>query len=27
VRWLAHGLLAREGNVVTHTRGEPQLLR
>jgi len=27
VRWLVHGLLAREGNVVTHTRGEPQLLR
>ena len=27
VRWLVHGLLTREGNLVTHTRGEPQLLR
>ena len=27
VRWLVHGLLTRDGNVVTHTRGEPQLLR
>lgn len=27
VRWLVHGLLARKGNIVTHTRGEPQLLR
>ena len=27
VRWLVHGLLVRNGNVVTHLRGEPQLLR
>jgi phosphoribosylglycinamide formyltransferase-1 len=27
VRWLAHGLLSRDGDRVTHTRGEPQLLR
>jgi phosphoribosylglycinamide formyltransferase-1 len=27
VRWLVHDLLERDGNVVTHTRGEPQLLR
>jgi phosphoribosylglycinamide formyltransferase-1 len=27
VRWLVHDLLARDGDRVTHTRGEPQLLR
>ena len=27
VRWLVHGLLRTSGGVVTHTRGEPQLLR
>ena len=27
VRWLAHGLLSVKDGVVTHTRGEPQLLR
>ena len=27
VRWLVHGLLEREGGIVTHTRGEAQLLR
>ena len=27
VRWLVHGLLRVDGGVVTHTRGEPQLLR
>ncbi|MES1161919.1 MAG: phosphoribosylglycinamide formyltransferase, partial [Rhizobacter sp.] len=27
VRWLVHDLLVRHGNAVTHTRGEPQLLR
>jgi phosphoribosylglycinamide formyltransferase-1 len=27
VRWLVHGLLKRDGDIVTHTRGEPQLLR
>jgi len=27
VRWLVHGLLARAGQVVTHLRGESQLLR
>ena len=27
VRWLVHDLLTRNGNVVMHLRGEPQLLR
>ena len=27
VRWLVHGLLRTAGGVVTHTKGEPQLLR
>ena len=27
VRWLVNGLLRQQGGVVTHTRGEPQLLR
>ena len=27
VRWLVHDLLTRVGQIVTHTRGEPQLLR
>jgi hypothetical protein len=27
VRWLVHDLLARDGDLVTHIRGEPQLLR
>ena len=27
VRWLVHDLLTRNGNLVTHLRGEPQLLR
>ena len=27
VRWLVHGLLRVQGGIVTHTRGEPQLLR
>lgn len=27
IRWLVHGLLARQGQIVTHLRGEPQLLR
>jgi phosphoribosylglycinamide formyltransferase-1 len=27
LRWLVHGLLAREGDVVTHISGEAQLLR
>jgi len=27
LRWMVHGLLVRRGNLVTHARGEPQLLR
>ena len=27
VRWLVHGLLRTSGGIVSHTRGEPQLLR
>ena len=27
VRWLVHGLLRTNGGIVSHTRGEPQLLR
>lgn len=27
VRWLVHGLLRTTGGIVSHTRGEPQLLR
>ena len=27
VRWLVHGLLRMSGGIVSHTRGEPQLLR
>jgi phosphoribosylglycinamide formyltransferase-1 len=27
VRWMVHGLLRVSGGIVTHTRGEPQLLR